>query len=208
LTWLTYIAILSPFIPILAFFFYSFNRNERLKWVFVFILFVSVLLDSLGNLFTSIGITYKVTFNLYVFFEGVLLYYFFYKLFYRKKTIRKMIFISAGLLFSSWLFHNVIKGNIGRIDRMSNGIESIMIIAFCLFYFYFEIRSIQYTPVTAKFEFWLVTATFIYVSITFFIFLIPLDKDKNPNDHHVVMLISRVGNIIYSFLLTIAFMID
>lgn len=208
LTWLIYISIFSPFIPILAFFFYSFNRKEKLRWIFVFILFASVFFDSLGNLLPSkIGISYKVTFNLYVLFEGGLLHFFFYKLFERKKTIRLIIFISFGLLSISWLLHNVMRGNISVIDKISNGLESIMIIGYCLVYFYFEMRTVQYSPVTSRVDFWLVTAIFIYVSITFFIFLMPIDKIKYPNDFRVIKYISQFGNIIYSALVTVAFTI-
>lgn len=179
-----------------------------MKWVFFYILISSILFDSLGNLLPIFKIKSVVTINLFVLVEGVLLHYFFYLLFFYNKKFKQTILASLCILLFIWIYNNILLQKIQKVDNFSNGFESIIVIFFCLIYFYNKIKKIEIQPITSKFEFWLVTATFIYFSITFFIFLIPLDRNKNPNDYHVVMLISRIGNIIYSFLLTIAFMID
>lgn len=134
--------------------------------------------------------------------------YFFNLYFNKVKWITRLTIFFAISFLLIWIYFNLINGGIIKVERFSNAIE----ILFCLFlfilYYYQTIKKPSVILIHKQFSFWLVTAGFIYFSITFIIFLIPTDTTTNQMDLSFRSIIIPISNIIYQLFIAFAFTID
>lgn len=160
---------ISILLPIL-FFFINYRDREKAKWVvFYFCAFIII-----HNLIYSTLVFHKINladlFNIfYIPLEFLFVILFFYNYlghYFHKKLI---IGISA-LFFLLWGYLTINTPSIS-FDSIINGVESLVIIVFSLFYFYEQLRYPRSLFIYMQPAFWGVAGFFIFACGTFFVFI-------------------------------------
>ncbi len=202
------ISILSVFIPILVFIFYSFNRKSRLKWV-IFLLLLSGLTTDVLSYYLAKQRTSNIgLIHLFTLIEGCFLVYFFYSLLYKQSATKKTILIFGSLFILVWAIRALFFKSFLVYDYFSQAIEFIMLLILCLLYFFQKVKVTDTVFIYNTYEFWLVSALLIYCAGTFFSFFIPMNSNERNTDTLVFEYISRFGSIIKNLLSTVAFCIN
>lgn len=192
--------------PILVFLLFSFNRKQRPKWAIFLLLIIGLLIDIAAY---SISQKYRNTLwliNIYTAVEFSFLTYFFTIIIKRKKVILfiKVVYIA---FISFWIINNVLLSNIYRFDYISQAIEFIFLLAFCVLYFFQKVRVVSTEYIYSTYDFWLVAAILMYCAGTFFSFLVSTSQEASPSTL-AFEYITRFGNIFKCILITIAFSIN
>ena len=79
------------------------------------------------------------------------------------------MFISLG--FAVFLFLYFTLAQFKRLDSLPIGIESILILIFCFYFFYEQINNPNLLFIYNDYKFWVVTGIMIYISGCFFIYI-------------------------------------
>jgi hypothetical protein len=202
------ISIYSPLLPILVFLILKFNKKKRLKWVVFILLILSVLVDILSFLLAQKSMSNLIVINVFTLVEGILLTYFFYFLFFTIKVLQKLTLALCLVFVITWVFLNVVSKKILTYDYISQAIEFIILLFLCLLYFFQKTQVSDSQFIYNTYEFWLVSAFLIYCAGTFFSFFTPMNPSETNSDIVVFEYISRIGSIIKSILITIAFYLN
>ena len=204
---LHYISIYSTLLPILAFVVSRFNRKQKLKWVVFILLLVGVFVDIISYKLAKKSENTLWLINFFTVVEFTLLCYFF-SLLLKLKHSSKIIFLSFIFFLITWGYFNVLKNNINSFDYRSQAIEFIFLLLFCIMFFFQKTKISDTIFIYNTYQFWLVSALLIYCAGTFFSFFIPMSNSEKARDIIVFEYISRIGNIVKSILITIAFCIN
>lgn len=184
---------------------FNHNWKQRPKWVIFILTCIGLIADVYGY---KMAVSYQPNawlINLFTFTEFTFLSYFFF-LIIKERRIRFLtkIFYLCFIIF--WIIRNFFILNIFQFDYISQNSEFIFIFSYCLIYFYERIRNIDSIQLYKNYQFWIVSALFIYCAVTFFSFMVVISNSSNADVRAFEFLI-RVGNIIKSILITIAFCI-
>ncbi|MBX2932345.1 MAG: hypothetical protein KF781_10415 [Chitinophagaceae bacterium] len=144
--------------------------------------------------------------NIYTAVEFSLLTYFFTIIIKRKKAILFIKVVCIAFI-SFWIINNVLLRNIYRFDYISQAIEFIFLLTFCVLYFFQKVRIVSTEYIYSTYDFWLVAAILMYCAGTFFSFFVLINPEATPNIL-AFEYITRFGNIFKSILITIAFSIN
>ena len=87
------------------------------------------------------------------------------------KKLAKKIILFLSPLFILFAIFQFLNSQNKSIDAISITIEYILIIVFCIFYFFEEINQPNATFIYASYNFWIITGIFIYSTGTFFLFM-------------------------------------
>lgn len=204
---LHYISICSPLLPILAFLIFKFNKNQKLKWVVFILLVVGVCVDIVSYKLAQKSENTLWLINFFTVVEFALLCYFFSALL-KLKHSSKIIWLGFAVFLLTWGYFNVLKNSISSFDYRSQAIEFIFLLLFCIMFFFQKTRVSDTIFIYNTYQFWLVSALLIYCAGTFFSFLIPMSSDEKKTDILVFEYISRVGSIVKSILITVAFCLN
>lgn len=165
-----YISIFTHLIPlILLLFFHRKNKGLGLRVLFVYCLYTFIN-DVLLIVFKKSDT--NITFFLLSLFT-VIEFLLFAVLFYLrlKNEIFKKIILFAIPLFLGFTIIQFLNSSEKTIDSLSITIEYIIIIIFCLFYFFEEIVDPQVTFIYSTQAFWVIAGILIYSTGTFFLFM-------------------------------------
>lgn len=202
------ISILSVLLPILVFFFYSFNRKSRLKWVIFLLLILSLSIDILSYFLAKKGSSTIGIIHLFTLTEGSILIYFFYYLLKNQQKLKTTI-LSLGVLFLLiWVTRAIFFKSFFVYDYFSQAIEFIILLTLCLLYFFQKVKVTDTIFIYNTYEFWLVAALLIYCAGTFFSFFIPMNARERNTDTLVFETISRFGSIIKNIFIAVSFCIN
>ena len=202
------ISILSVFLPILVFLFYSFNRKSRLKWVIFLLLLNSLTTDILSYYLAKQSTSNIGLIHTFTLVEGCFLVYFFYTLLKKQSSTKKAILALGTIFILIWVVRAAFFKSFFVYDYFSQTIEFIILLLLCLFYFFQKVKVTDAVFIYNTYEFWLVSALLIYCAGTFFSFFIPMNAIERNTDTLVFESISRFGNILKSILITVAFCIN
>lgn len=147
------------------------NWKERSKWVCFFLVVISVIAETANFILVTYKQNTLIVSNLYILFDSLLIYYFFYWNFKRYSLYQNLIVGLLLILLIVWTNNNVIKENIWNLDSWSNGIETLSVIILSIIFFYNQIIKPQTLFVYSTPIFWIVAGILIYKSGTFFLFL-------------------------------------
>lgn len=204
---LHYTSIYFPIIPLLVFTFFSFNRQSKPKWIIFLILIAGIFTDVISFNLAKDSKNTLWLINIFTILESLLLTYFF-SLLLKTKT-QKIILVAFFVGFSCmWLFRNLIRSGLNSFDFYSQTIEFLFLLIFCLLFYFEKSKVTDSTFIYNTYEFWLVSALLIYCAGTFFSFLTPMSGSELDKNTIVFEYISRIGNIIKSILITVAFCIN
>ena len=106
----------------------------------------------------------------YYFFYTILEYYSFATLILfsiPEKRFQKIYLISSGA-FTIFLILVYSLFKINRLDSIPIGIESIVLMTFIIYFFYFQLKNVTNRSIYEFFSFWIVLGVMIYIGFTFF----------------------------------------
>ena len=101
--------------------------------------------------------------------EVFLLYYFFYRII-KSVRVRKSVFFLSFLYIVIWILSRLKFGDTRYFSSCTN-FENITVLGLVMYYYYEQIIIINSAFIYAEPVFWIVTAFFIYVAGTFFLYL-------------------------------------
>ena len=187
-------------------FYLLFKRNSKQKSLRVILFYV---LYCIANEATNVYLQSIVSpnvnnlFNLFTLVEYSFFCYFIY-LVLPNDLIRKIIpFIWAGFLafaIIDFAFFN--KGE--EFDSFATGIEQIIIIFLCIYYFFIQIRRSTNLLVYSTFDFWVVIAFLIFFAGTFFLYILTESMREIVTFQIQYTIINLSFNILKNILLCVA----
>lgn len=119
----------------------------------------------------------------------------------KKNIFRKLILIISPffIVFSVFQFLKSIGNN---IDSISITVEYILLIIYCLFYFFDELMEPNATFIYATYKFWILVGILIYSTGTFFLFL--QSDDLTPEEWNKWSIINHLCTIVKALFFSIA----
>lgn len=88
-----------------------------------------------------------------------------------KTSLFKKLILSISPLFYFFVIVLYLRSSNNLIDSLSITFESLLIITYCIFYFFEEINKPETTFIYSSYRFWIVTSILIYLTGTFFFFM-------------------------------------
>jgi hypothetical protein len=190
-------------VPLLVFvLFYKRNRSLWVKVLFLYVIF-SCLVDTLLLLLDTVSHRSTI-FNLLSVFTLVEYSVFSYVLYsvITNRMFRGVILASSGIFFVFSIYYFLtVKNN--TFDSLPASIESILIVAYSIFYLFDQMNKPQVIFIYQEPHFWFVVAFIIYFSGTLFLFIQASNLTKEVRDNF--WKISLISLIIKNILFAIAF---
>jgi magnesium-transporting ATPase (P-type) len=121
------------------------------------------------------------------------------------KLIKQIIVGAAPLFLLLVLYSLFNKNQSNNFDAIPASIESILIIIFCVCFFFEQIREMEVSFVYSSKTFWIIVAILIYMSATFFLFV--STQYFTQEERKAYWFINYISNIIKNLLLATAFII-
>ncbi|MBO9633087.1 MAG: hypothetical protein J7578_08200 [Chitinophagaceae bacterium] len=118
-----------------------------------------------------------------------------------KGTLRKIILI-ASPVFVVYTVFEYFRTQDSSIDSMTITVENILLIIFCMFYFFKEISQPQSVFIYSSYAFWVIVSILIYSTGTFFYFA--YSDNLSDDDWHKWSIINHIFTIIKNILFGIA----
>ncbi|WP_315817569.1 hypothetical protein [Paraflavitalea speifideaquila] len=198
------LSIISGIIPIIFFLIFLKRNKESKLWVIFIYVTLSYLTD---NLLSELPKPSPVKFYVFSFFT-VMEYTFFSLFLYlsmKSKLIKQIIVWAAPLFITLVLYSLFNKNQSNNFDAIPASIESILIIIFCVCFFFEQIRDMEVSFVYSSKTFWIIVAILIYMAATFFLFV--STQYFTQEERKAYWFINYISNIIKNLLLATAFII-
>jgi hypothetical protein len=195
----------SPLLPLALFFiFLKQNKKKELRVIVFYILYsfindVSIIIASQKD--NALLVKYLsgiFTVAEYLFFIS------FFSLTIQNKTAKNILFF-VSILFIAICGFNYLFNKSSIFDAIPAVTESIIIISYCIYYLFEQIKTPQLLFIYTSKNFWVVITFLIYVSITFFLFAYSATlSDQEINDYWFINLYSNIiKNILFAVALAI-----
>ncbi len=159
----------SHLIPILLFIFSK--DKEKVKWVFLFFsgfVFIHAFISAI--LAITVGKNASLNFNyIFVPIEFLIISYFFFKVI-DYELHKKILIITSSSFIVIYTIVSITNPTI-LFNSFLNGVESILVIKYSLFFFYEKLRYPKNLFIYSQPYFWGVSAFFLFFTTSFFIFL-------------------------------------
>ena len=198
------IASFSSLLPLILFFIFQRNNRSKELGVISFYLTYCVLNDIIAYYFFQI--VKQPIFFVYDIFAVVEFCFFswYFYLVIHNAFIKRLIppLVIAFCLFSISLYLFIKEGS--SFSSILVGIESVLIIAMCIYYFFDQLKQPNTFLIYSSIHFWIIISFLIYLSGTFFLYIY---ADSMMNDKEFVkqyVLINSSFIILKSILLGIA----
>jgi len=138
-----------------------------------FLLILSGGTDLLNILSSNKDVNNQWIGNVYTLLESCLLFLFFYFIFQSFAALYNRVLIVLSIVFVAiWFTRNLLlHDKIQEFDSFSAGLETILIVIYCIAYFFEKMRVPDSLFIYQSDSFWMVTAFLIYSSGTFFLLL-------------------------------------
>lgn len=92
-----------------------------------------------------------------------------------------------------------------QFDSLAIGIESLILILMCGYYLYYQVTHTMSMLVYNTFNFWVIVTFLIFISATFFLYLLTDSMGAAPEFRHYYMIINLSANMLKNVLLAFAF---
>ena len=201
---ITYASSCSTLLPLVFFLLFKKNNNEKtLKVIFYYVLYC-ILNEILIYFLHCIGIKND---NI-LFATFTILEFSFFCLFYKYALPTRLV--GKIIIPIWWLFTIFALGDFFLINKMNSfdsiasGIESIFIILLCIYYLVVQLKGVNNLFVYSTSNFWIIITFLIYLSGTFFLYIMAENMTKNRNFIFQYIIINSVFNILKNILLSVA----
>lgn len=193
---------LSTLLLIIFYIIFSKRNKDKKFWVIFLYCLCSLILDILIHL--SKFQPYK--FFLYSFFTLIeyTSFSYFLLLTYKEKSY-KWLLILCTILFYMVMLYSIVHEPNGEFDNLTSSIAGLLVIIFCILFFYEQLQDTKTNFIYSSKSFWIVSGCLIYTSTTLFLFVsVGLFKLSNNQEESVWMLNNFI-NVIKNILFGIAF---
>jgi hypothetical protein len=198
-----FLTLYSYLIPVFVFLFrFRQNRDSNTGIIFFYIIY-SFLNDICVKYLPISEISKYYMLGVFTVAEYILFAYFLYssisgKLSKRFILITSICYVVFALVFSFSIVDR-------KFDSLPASVEALVIITFCVIYFFEQIKSPTSLFLYTEKSFWIVCGLMIYSAGTFFLFL----QSSGLSDAELAKywVISQIGNIIKNLLFAVAFYI-
>lgn len=172
--------------------------------VLLFYTTYSLVTDSLVKIFDKTGILtdnfYNILVSLFTIVEFVSFCLFFYYLL--KNLLIKRVILLAIILFIPFCFINLFLQykNFTNLDTIPVTFQAIFVMSLCVYYFFEQIKNPKTLFIYNSFDFWAVTGILIYLSGTFFIFLLSsnLTEKEFDDNWYINYIFNILKNLLFS----------
>ena len=191
-------------LPIVFFLFFLHRNNEKKLWV----IFVYVALSFLNDItLSSFPKGSQIKFYFFSFFTVVeyTLFSVFLYLNFKSKLIKQLIMGALPLFYLLVTYYIINKNQAKNFDAIPASLESILIIVFCVSFFFEQIRDMEVSFIYSSKTFWIIVAILVYMSATFFLFISAEFFTQQERQNY--WFINSISNLIKNLLLAIAFII-
>ncbi len=144
--------------------------------------------------------------NLFTIIEGLFLFYYFL-IISREKFNRNITLLFSSIFLATWLIQNIVLGKFLRLDNLSVGVESLLLIILAILFFFQIVRKSDDLLIYTRPNFWIVTAFLIYASGTFFLYISWNALSQMKSANAIYTLINAIFLILKNVLLTVAFLL-
>ena len=198
------ISIYSPLLPILAFLFFRLKERELPLWVIFFYSLCSLANDSIISYRYERDLSLQpflaiFTIAEYILYTGILFYTI------QNSLLRKVIIVLSTGFILFCLFSIITNQVTNKFDSIQASLESLLIIIYCVFYFFEQINKPQVLFIYSTYIFWAVIAILISLSCTFFLYVFAANLSEKIKTEFWP--IQWIGNIIRSLLFALAIII-
>jgi len=195
---LEYISPLSTLLPLLVFLPFMFKKRELPLKVIFFYNIYSFLNDLL--IINRFAHGLKVSMFLYTFTVVEYTSFSFLLYFLIKSNIVKKTILICSLLFIVFCLYNIINEPIRVFDSVQASIESILVLVYCIIYFYEQLNQPQLSFIYTKYTFWLITGVLVYLSGTFFLyaFAVNLPDQTRVNWWAINLVCTILKNVLFT----------
>ena len=121
-----------------------------------------------------------------------------------KKFVKKIVPFIWALFVLAALIDILYFNKHNEFDSLSSGIESIIILIFCIYYLFSQIKGSNSLIIYSTFNFWVVISFLIYFSGTFFLYLFTNSMPFNHSFQKIYFIINISFNILKNALLCVA----
>ncbi len=190
-------------LPILVFLFFIRKMKGFAVWVILFYCIFSFSNDSI--ILYRDSNKQSVSLNLYIF--TILEYLCFSFILFRfiRSSIFRWIIIFLSIGFIVFCMYYMLFNPLKSFDSYQASIESILIIAYSIFYLYEEINKPQVSVIYASYKFWLVIGM-MYLAGTLFLFIYASDLSDTEREEYWI--INVLANVVKNLFFSIAFLIN
>ncbi len=189
-------------------FFLLFKRNskERTIWVIVFYVLYCNLNELLAYYLYQNHINIDIDFVLLALFTVIEFTFFCVYYYYALQTrfIKKALPIIFGMFIIFAFVDFFLINRMNKFDSFTAGVESIIIILLCIYYLVVQIKGSNSLFVYSSSNFWIIITFLIYLSGTFFLYIMTENMIKSKSFRHQYVVINSVFNILKNILLSIA----
>lgn len=204
LTTLLYTGIFSHLLPLAFFLLFKRNNKERRLRVILFYILYCILNESLSFYLQSTrNENFVILLSTFTIIEYSFFCYFIY-LILPKTQIKKLLPVAwVSFLFFAlvdFFYVNKMEG----FDSFASGIESIIILIFCIFYLYLQIKNANDLMIYSTFNFWVIISFLIYFAGTFFLYIMTENMVADVAFQKFYLIINIAFNILKNLLLCIA----
>lgn len=192
----------SAILPIVFFLLFLKRNNEKKLWVIFAYVVLSFLTDITNGSLPKDSQLKFYFFSLFTLIEYTLFSVFLY-LNFKSKTIKWLILSTLPLFFILVVYSIANRDQAKNFDAIPASLESILIIIFCVCFFFEQIRDMEISFIYASKTFWIIVAILVYMSATFFLFVSA--EFLTQQERAAYWFINLISNLIKNILLTIAF---
>lgn len=117
----------------------------------------------------------------------------------KNRFIRKIILFSSPI-FAILCTYLIVWGKIRSFDSIQTAIECILIITFCLAYFYEQLIRPEIEFIYNSYKFWIIIALILYLAGSFFVFVFAADISQQERDKYwnILYVCGIVRNILFA----------
>lgn len=194
----------SGILPIVFFLLFLKRNNEKKLWVIFLYVVLSFLTDVTAGSLPDHSQTKFYVFSFFTIIEYTLFSIFLY-LNFKSKKLRWMILAALPLFYMLAGYYILNKDQSKLFDAVPASLESIMMIIFCVSFFFEQITDVEVSFIYSSKTFWIIVAIMVYSAATFFLFVSA--EFLTQEERKAYWFINLISNIIKNLLLTIAFII-
>ena len=122
-----------------------------------------------------------------------------------RPVLRKALIVCSAL-FTSFCLFNIFSQPKYHFDSLQTSIESLILLIFCILFFFEQINKPQVVFIYSSYKFWIVTGILIYLAATFFLYGFAASLPKGVANEYWP--INYFSNILRNVFFTVALLIQ
>lgn len=195
---LDYISPLSTLLPIFVFLLFFREKKELPIWVILLYCIYSCINDSIILYRSDHNLKFSIFLYIFTIIEYLLFSFILHSLI-KTKSVKKGIVVCS-ILFTAFCLYNIFGQPIDKFDSVQASLESILVIAYCIIYFYEQLNQPQISFIYLSYTFWIVTGILIYLSGTFFLYAFATDipSEARINYWIINLICTMLKNVLFA----------